>query len=399
MAGLPVEDAAEPAADPVDEPQTETAAEPDRTVEPEPTVEPVPAAAPVPVAAPAAALAGDLAGELGDDTDGGQATAFHAALDDTDTDLGRSGVPGGGRHAGLPEDPPDPDATQAHPGLAEAVHESPPPPFEDLPERPLFASETPRAGHQPPPEPEATAPAAPATGESALTQTGTSAGFWPFPEDRPGQPTDEDYRSTSPRNWWRLAALVAAIIAVLVAMAFAFASGRGAAPQANDTPTASGGSTGTASGVPVRIVTAHDFDPEGSPATENPAEVPLAVDGNPATGWQTSTYYGNPKLGGLKSGVGLLLDLGSDQQVSSVALTLSGTPTSVEVYAAPRGTSDPPTGVSGLAKVASHPGAGTSVNLHLDGSPTTRYLVVWLTSLPQASGGYRGQIDEIAVRS
>ena len=78
------------------------------------------------------------------------------------------------------------------------------------------------------------------------------------------------------------------------------------------------------------IAGARDFDPQGEDKTENPDEVRLAYDGDPATRWRTVQYFGNPKLGNIKRGVGLVLDLETPQPVRSVHLTLSGTGTAVE---------------------------------------------------------------------
>ncbi len=122
------------------------------------------------------------------------------------------------------------------------------------------------------------------------------------------------------------------------------------------------------------------------------------MDGNPATAWQTLTYQGDPKLGGLKSGVGLLVDLGKPARVGEVRLKLIGSPTSLEILAAPDATSAP-TSTDGLSEVASAAAAGTDVDLKLDKPTKTRWLVVWLTSLPAADGGFRGQVAEVSVRS
>ena len=57
------------------------------------------------------------------------------------------------------------------------------------------------------------------------------------------------------------------------------------------------------------IANARDFDPQGDDQTENPDEVKFAYDGDASTRWRTVQYFGNPKLGNLKRGVGLVLDL------------------------------------------------------------------------------------------
>ena len=200
------------------------------------------------------------------------------------------------------------------------------------------------------------------------------------------------------RSWQRLAVGLAVLLLVVVAVVFAFNLGRG-----TDESTARGGpssspspSTSESEKLPISSVT--DFDPEGDPPDENPDMAPLAVDGKPETAWQTLTYRGNPKLGGLKSGVGLLVDLGKPARVGSVRLKLIGTPTSLQILAAP-GATTAPSSTDGLSEVASATAAGTDVDLKLDKPTTTRWLVVWLTSLPSAPGGFRGQVAEVSVRS
>jgi hypothetical protein len=204
------------------------------------------------------------------------------------------------------------------------------------------------------------------------------------------------------KSWLRLAVLIGGVIVLVVATIFAFNLGKGSSPGTTSTGKGTGGGgqggNATAAAHPLQIAGATDFDPEGDPPEENPSEAPLAVDGNPATAWSTMTYFGNPKLGGLKSGVGLVVDLGKPEKLGSVQLTLGGSPTSVEILGAP-GSTTAPTSTSGLKTLASADGAGTKADLKLKSPVTTRYFVVWLTSLPQAAGGYQGQVAEIAPKS
>ena len=89
--------------------------------------------------------------------------------------------------------------------------------------------------------------------------------------------------------------------------------------SASPEPQASSEQTGTTSnGAPTQpkkltVADARDFDPQGEDKTENPDEVSFAYDGDPATRWRTVQYFGNPKLGNLKRGVGLVLDLDAPQ--------------------------------------------------------------------------------------
>lgn len=145
------------------------------------------------------------------------------------------------------------------------------------------------------------------------------------------------------------------------------------------------------------IASVQDFDPEGD-GTENPGDTGLAIDGDATTGWQTATYFNQAKLGGLKDGVGLVLDLQRSRHVSQVRLTLAGSPTSVEILGAV-GSNTPPENLSGLTRLGGRAGAGEHVRVSIKGDHATRYLVVWLTSLPEvADTRYRGEIREIVVR-
>ena len=63
--------------------------------------------------------------------------------------------------------------------------------------------------------------------------------------------------------------------------------------------------------VPVTGLAASDLDPQGDDGAENPDRVSLAVDGDPTTAWSTSTYRQQLGPQGLKTGVGLVVDLGS----------------------------------------------------------------------------------------
>ncbi len=149
----------------------------------------------------------------------------------------------------------------------------------------------------------------------------------------------------------------------------------------------------------MKLAGVSDFDPLAQPPEENPDEAPNAIDGDPATSWTTSTYRGNPAMGGLKPGVGLVVDLGKEQEPRSVSVRFKGQPTSFDVYAAPAGVTEAPESLDQLDKVASRADAGERTTVRLDPSPKTRYLLVWLTRLPQVEGGFRGEITDITVRS
>ncbi len=144
---------------------------------------------------------------------------------------------------------------------------------------------------------------------------------------------------------------------------------------------------------------AFDFDPQGTDGQENPDETALALDGDPATGWRTSVYFGQAELGGLKDGVGLVVDLGGPREISSLRVLLGGAPTDVEIYTAADDAVEAPQTLEGLERVARVEQAGEDATVSLPAGVVSRYVVVWLTSLPEeAPGEFRGVIREISVR-
>jgi hypothetical protein len=273
---------------------------------------------------------------------------------------------------------------------------APPPAFEPPPERPLFA-----------PEPEDGRPvrrprAAP------VTHSGGGGGFWPW--DNTGSGTgsgvlpayveDDDDRSAPGTSMLRLAGIIAACLVVLVACVIAFNLGRGKTvlgTTKHDTgqgPTTSPSSSGTPAATVLSGLTVRDFDPQGT-GGENPTEAPLAIDHDPATAWTTLRYVQQFGPGGLKTGVGLVLDLHASRAVTEVDLTTVGAPTGVSIYVL---ATDPQNLVG--QKVAGHTEiAGTHGTVSLDHPVTGRYVVVWLTRLPALSdGGFQGGIAEAVVK-
>ncbi|MGI3780903.1 MAG: murein biosynthesis integral membrane protein MurJ [Janthinobacterium lividum] len=209
-----------------------------------------------------------------------------------------------------------------------------------------------------------------------------------------------------PRRW--IAVLVALCLLLVVAgvvsaQVLSRRLGADPAPSASSAPASSTPTPTTSSGESVKIASARDFDPQGDTREENRDQVPLAVDGKPDTRWTTVTYKGNPRLGGIKRGVGLVLDLGSAHQVGSVKLQLSGDDTDVQLRVPaedPATTTSPPMGSDkSWRSVATRSGAGSSATLTPDQPVTTRFVLVYLTSLPEEGSGYKGGIYEAEVLS
>ena len=271
----------------------------------------------------------------------------------------------------------------------------PPPPLEDPPARPLFAPEPPDGGPTRRPRPGAAAAGQPEYWPwDTAAGAGTGSGVIPVTED----PDDED--EVPGRSWFRLAALIGASLLLLIAVVVAFNLGRGKSPLGTDpdpsrTPSDSATTEETEPLEELPITGARDLDPQGDPPEENSDLAPLAVDGDPGTAWQTVEY--NDQLGpppGLKTGVGLVVDLGESAEVAQIELTTVGTPTDVTYYL----TDQDPTGVADLEPLTRVTLDRERVRTSLDEPASGRYLVVWLTELPAVPAGFQGVVAEVVVR-
>ena len=234
-----------------------------------------------------------------------------------------------------------------------------------------------------------------------------SGSLWPLIDSgAPDTPAHD-----SGRGWMRLAITLAVVVVLVIAVLLAFDLGQRSsfsrlAPGSDESSASAGGDASAAGGDsgdsndsgprlwPVRR--AIDFDPEGD-GSENPEVVADAIDPDPATAWRTLEYRGNPELGGLKSGVGLVLDLGTQREVSAVQVLLRGGPTSLQVLAAP-GQGSIPSSRAGFTLVGrSNAPAGRSTIPVADGT-RSRYVALWFTRLPQiASGDYQAKVAGVAV--
>ncbi|MFD1364932.1 protein kinase family protein [Actinoplanes sichuanensis] len=130
------------------------------------------------------------------------------------------------------------------------------------------------------------------------------------------------------------------------------------------------------------------------------------VDGDPSTVWETSKYNSAP-FGGLKPGMGILINLGEKRALSEVQVTTSAPGATIDVRT---GTSDPGDSSSGDDKVVKNfkslsdekpeKASGTKVYFSgFDPNEKYQYVLVFLTELPRAEDGDRFQISvsEIAL--
>jgi eukaryotic-like serine/threonine-protein kinase len=160
-----------------------------------------------------------------------------------------------------------------------------------------------------------------------------------------------------------------------------------------------------ASGAPIKLVAAKDFDPEGT-GGEHPELTQDAIDGDPGTSWMTETYTTSASLpDDGKSGVGLILDTGQATGARQMTIQSADGGWDAKIYGAASGPpADPPDqGSAWGSPIGDVSGASTNDTVQLNQTPGSRYrfYLIWLTKLSTTTveGGYRVEIDEVSLTS
>lgn len=228
-------------------------------------------------------------------------------------------------------------------------------------------------------------------------------------EEDPDEDPDAVSNTGRPALWLLVALVLGALVVSLVVVAINNAGENAAQETTSPTQQATTGDDGTTPGEstspggPFEIVAGQDFDPAADNGNdeENPDLVPLAFDGDLATGWPTLRYHNNPQMGGLKPGVGLVLDLGEPRLVTEVELLFEAPGATVElrVPADVAVTSAPMTSQSEWTVLATQAEAPETTVLTAETATETRFVMVYLTSLPQVDQArFLAQLNEVTVR-
>ncbi|MFE7618775.1 serine/threonine protein kinase [Streptomyces sp. NPDC057496] len=150
---------------------------------------------------------------------------------------------------------------------------------------------------------------------------------------------------------------------------------------------------------PLRITGATEFMPSGSGIKQE--DVPKAIDGDTSTAWVTPRYQGYANFGNLaprKDGSGIVVDLGSVQDVSGLEIGMYRSGQKIEVLAAGTDASAPSSLSDFPQRLTDLETAGNELKKTLDKPVRTRYVLIHVTELPaDGTGGYRGGISEISV--
>jgi eukaryotic-like serine/threonine-protein kinase len=165
---------------------------------------------------------------------------------------------------------------------------------------------------------------------------------------------------------------VAAIVAGILALG-------GSKPSSHS---ASGGGTQA-----ITLAGTMNYDPSGAHADTHANTASSATDGDPKTYWYTQTYASSD-FGGLKSGLGLVLDAGKPKKLKSLTVA-TDTPGFRAVVLAGNSLATRPAPDSATKTVTGQ------TTFTLQGA-TARYYVIWITRLP--SGG-SAHVNEVTSRS
>lgn len=223
----------------------------------------------------------------------------------------------------------------------------------------------------------------------ALSFTAVNGGFRP---------------ETRSRNGRKFAVGIAALLAVaaaslIIASKLGGPNGTSAAGVPTIKPSATASQpAGHQTALPISSV--RIVDPKGDGAELAGAD--KMTDGNENTQWHTA-WYRAPDFGGgdYKPGMGVLIDLGSSVNVSSVKVDFESPGATVDARI---GNTDPGAGHPGDAKIVlTYSKVGSTIsdaasNQILPIGKTTRYILVWITKLPPLSAGkFQVGIDEVSV--
>jgi putative peptidoglycan lipid II flippase len=165
-----------------------------------------------------------------------------------------------------------------------------------------------------------------------------------------------------------------------------------------NTPTSSSSSSEASSapaGSFVKPVKATVFSPDGD--ADNPGQAGQAIDGDPATSWQTDVYTDAVPFPSFKKGVGLMLQLPKPTVVGAVNIDVASTGTKVEIRSAstpaPASLDD-----TKLLTPATTLKPGHNV-IKVSSSDSTSNLLVWISTLGTLDGKSRAEISEITIQA
>lgn len=206
----------------------------------------------------------------------------------------------------------------------------------------------------------------------------------------------EDPRPRKSRRWLRVGVPILVVVSVgvvgaLTGLAVGRLPGVGQKfPGLTQVSASPQPANSAAPGTAIAPVSVRAFDPQGD-KEENANEVTLAFNGDTTDAWHTTTYYNSPAFGNLKSGVGLLVDLGQPVAIDRLVLAFAQPGESVELRASDALGAD----ANAFPVVATATDVKVPVTLKPREGTTARYWLIWVTKLvPNGDGKFSAAIAE-----
>ena len=237
--------------------------------------------------------------------------------------------------------------------------------------------------------------------EEAFFGVGSPLDFQPH--GYPGAAAPERRRSVNKMVVGVAVLLVLSLVGLFLTIRALSGSGHSTGVTSGGTPQASAPARPNGQPTPVAL-TAKQLrivDPGGT--RSELGGVSAMVDGDQTTSWKTEHYVKNPAFGGNKPGMGILIDLGSPKDVTTVKITFANRGATVELR---KGSTLPPATADGdnqvfqtYEPIGQPQEAGSTTVLNSDGHPV-QYLLIWITKLPVSvddSSRYQARIQEIEV--
>jgi hypothetical protein len=207
--------------------------------------------------------------------------------------------------------------------------------------------------------------------------------------------------SPGPR-WTRIGVLVVGVLVVVGVLLGVAAIGLphlGGGGSNTPSSSPSSGAPATQS-EPVKPVGATLLDPPQGDFGEAEG-ISNLIDGKASTFWKTAQYKG-AKLGNLKPGLGIILDLGGTHEVKTVTINFDHPGVTFQLRDGNQTPSSQPTDINAYSTVVapSQTTTDATTTVTLSKPVTTKYLVLWLTDTGQnAKGYYQAAITEISLKS
>lgn len=229
--------------------------------------------------------------------------------------------------------------------------------------------------------------------------------------DEPGEPPRATRRKIAVGIAGLLAIAVAGLFFGIGALADNDTDGTDPSPDISAAVVTPDGNSGGSPAAPPKKVTigpdqVRIVDPDGTRTELRGVEA--VVDGDPNNGWDTESYDNRADFGGIKQGMGVLINLGEAREVTSVQVVLSATGATAELLTGP---DDPGSSTAGDKQVIATYSTriGEPFTKH-DGTTMAfggfqpdqkyQYLLVWITELPPSNTGkYKIGVQEITVEA